>query len=303
VRDWGDVRECQACGRSSVWDVEQGRWVHEWAGADHVADVVLTTAAPQLPPCPGRCNARWRRAERVSAEEVNAAEREQRPADVDVVEHRLLPRPGDPVWCEDDAARVVAAVGRLPELVVEVLAREDGRLNAGRSDADGRQSSGAAPASPSPAHDVADSVIRWARMEAEQLLEQVRGWHGDASRVAAAAPTHEDLATSVAALVHFSARWLGDTEHGEEAGGVALRWETDLERTTGQDLLVHRLPVRCPSCQARALTRQDGTDQVDCARCGWRKPYADYVALVADAAEQQRARQREERRAARCRVS
>lgn len=332
MKDWGDVRDCVACGSRVLWDLDDGRWVHEVAGADHeavppagrvvvtaldasdlrdwltlsgvrvdvvVRDLVDAAAAATAParPCPGRCNDRWRSSLRRAVEEVRDATVERRVVDERLLQLTSQPRPGDPVWCADDAAHVLKALGRLPDLAALVNVREDGRLNAGRSDADGRSSSGAAPGSPSPAHDVLDAVVRWAVDEAEQM---------SSARVSgpderAAAPLDAGwLTEAVATLTRRADDWLGDGEHGEQAGRDTLRWERDLERATGQDLLVHRLPgVRCPACSTRALTRTDGLDQVDCARCGWSKPHQEYVALVADAAQRHRQEERERRRAAR----
>lgn len=334
MKDWGDVRLCAACGAEAVWEVEEARWLHVVSGADHVAVVphldvptgllvdvdavssllqaerghtgrvvaeVLEQTTRDLTPrlCPGRCGSRWRSAVRRAVEEVHEAEQRDRPVDSELLQLRSLPRAGEPVWCSDDAALVVSAVRRLPDLVALVGSRGDGRLDAGRSDSDGRSSSGVAPPSPSPAHDLQDAAVRWAAAEAARLAELVTGGRGADVDDEPLPMTSTWLTQSVAYLLAHADLWLGDVEHGEQSGRAALRWESDLERATGQDLLVHRLPVRCPSCSTRALVRHDGLDQVSCTRCGWARPHSDYLAWVVEAAATQKALNRERRRAAR----
>jgi hypothetical protein len=53
-----------------------------------------------------------------------------------------------------------------------------------------------------------------------------------------------------------------------DAGRQALELARRAERAAGLDRLVHHLPVPCPSCDTRALTREDGAEQVDCQACG-----------------------------------
>jgi hypothetical protein len=56
-----------------------------------------------------------------------------------------------------------------------------------------------------------------------------------------------------------------------------------------------RLPVPCPSCEAPALVRRNGADQVDCGSCGRRWPESDYRRLcliLADDYQPNRSRRR-----------
>lgn len=60
-----------------------------------------------------------------------------------------------------------------------------------------------------------------------------------------------------------------------------------------------RLPVPCPQCEAPALTRRNGADQVSCAACGSSWPESDYRRLCLVLADDYRAeRPRRRRRAA-----
>jgi hypothetical protein len=51
-----------------------------------------------------------------------------------------------------------------------------------------------------------------------------------------------------------------------------------------------RLPVPCPSCEAPALIRRNGADQVDCESCGRRWPESDYRRLCLILADDYQAR-------------
>jgi N6-adenosine-specific RNA methylase IME4 len=53
-----------------------------------------------------------------------------------------------------------------------------------------------------------------------------------------------------------------------DAGRQALELARRAERAAGLDRLVHHLPVPCPSCDMRTLTREDGAEQVECRACG-----------------------------------
>ncbi|GAA2022422.1 hypothetical protein WDZ16_13010 [Pseudokineococcus marinus] len=333
MKRWDDVRSCAACGGEVVWDDEDARWLHVLSGADHIAvappthvvrsevlvdvDAVssllqaeggnvprATTAVvqelthestPRL--CPGQCGARWRSAVRRAVEAVADAERTDRAVDPVALQGRAFPNAGEPVWCADDAAAIVKALGRLPDLVAAVNVRGDGRLNAGRDgEVDVRSTEVHAP-SPSPAHDLFDAAVRWAAAEAARVAEAVTGGRG-ADNDPLAALSEQWLTRAVAYLVEHADVWLGDLVDGETAGRATLRWETDLERATGLDL-VHRLPGRCPGCSTRALTRAVGDDVVRCGRCGWSKTHADYLLGRAETEAAQRAEARRQRLEAR----
>jgi hypothetical protein len=68
--------------------------------------------------CPGFCNARYRRAEQHAAAVGEP--------------HDILPRAGDPVWCQPCTVRVLAALRDMPELAVRLqLEVENGTDTAG----------------------------------------------------------------------------------------------------------------------------------------------------------------------------
>lgn len=329
MRDWGDVRLCAACGAEAAWEVEEARWLHVVSGADHVAvappahvvrsevlvDVEVVSSwlqieggnvpravaavvheithesTPRL--CPGQCATRWRSAVRRAVEAVADAERMDRAVDTVALQSRTFPNAGEPVWCADDATAIVKALGRLPELVSAVNVRGDGRLNAGRtSDVDVRSNEVHAP-SPSPAHDLVDAAVRWAAAEAARVAESVTGGRG-ADNDPVTRLSEQWLTQAVTYLTEHVDAWLGDPQDGEQAGRATLRWEIDLERATGLDL-VHRLSGRCPNCSTRALTRTDGKDVVRCGRCGWTKTHTDYLLAVAESQATQRAEVRRQR--------
>lgn len=63
-------------------------------------------------------------------------------------------------------------------------------------------------------------------------------------------------------------------------GGLALLRLHHRARTyLGAVKLVHRLPVPCPRCETMALTREDGSDAIDCGACGRRYTWDEYEKL------------------------
>jgi hypothetical protein len=113
------------------------------------------------------------------------------------------------------------------------------------------------------------------------------------------------LATNLDALLRLTAEPVGvwTADHGVitvRSSGVdaALRLLRLHQRGrhlvtggTGDD----RLPVPCPQCEAPALVRRNGADQVSCAACGSSWPESDYRRLcliLADDYRAERPRQR-----------
>jgi hypothetical protein len=86
----------------------------------------LTPAEYQHPdsqPCPGRCNAGYRAAERTQAEDGKP--------------HEVAPRYGQPVWCPPCATAIRGALQDLPELAVRLSMEINSGIGAAASEAQG----------------------------------------------------------------------------------------------------------------------------------------------------------------------
>jgi ribosomal protein S27E len=202
-------------------------------------------------------------------------------------------RAGAPVWCHPCADRIVRALDSLPSLAGELALR--GVSDAGRLAAAGEVDLGATRAkvsgspSGSPAWDAADEIIEWAHATEDQLRA-----HLNHSRVGRAVRFHGSAAVRVLTLggsVRYLREWVSAllaAPFALEVGRDALALARRAERAAGFDRLVHHLPVPCPSCDTRALTREDGAEQVECRACGRVWPEDDYRRLVVVVAQDYR---------------
>lgn len=251
-------------------------------------------------PCPGLCNADFRRAE---TETTSTG-----------LTHNVPFHPGRPVWCVDVHAfndrgellhrlehrgcttRILNQLGEIPDLAAALI---PGRLTTPR-DADidhssskggGARSLSHAP-SPSPGWDTADELIRWAvdledwlraRLQAPAAPSHVPavlrvrrhtvpcGHLGPVGpsvgyRGTMAAPTERTLAAAVAYLRRNGTALLagpGALQTGQDISDTHRR----LQRLVGHDRLTHRLQEPCPACGRKGLRRRDGDELVKCVAC------------------------------------
>ncbi|TDB88332.1 hypothetical protein E1264_11650 [Actinomadura sp. KC216] len=241
-------------------------------------------------PCPGRCNARYRKAVRDFDEATRAYEtamgswvnarqqvldveaatgaddgtrnilrgldelRPQPPAPVTIV-----PTDGAPVWCDRDQAAIRRALVEIDDLAALLASWSDGHRGAGS----GERTSGHRPgsASPSPIADTLDELYR-ALATVETEWREARGLPPRPHRGAVEARTRTIgwLLGQLDQILHHP---------GSVAFGRAtLAWQRRLQQATRSDPVVRRRPaVPCPRCDRRALrTRDDGYTQ--CAGCG-----------------------------------
>lgn len=231
-------------------------WVHSAPELEAIAH----DAAADNPPCPGVCNRGYR-------------------ADPGNVEYR----PGQPVWCRPCADRILAAIGRLPELAAALFdyGAEDGKIAAGGQSDATRKATRAGSPSGSPAWDAIDEIVTWAGRTEDELRARLRHGGNPAGDWWTGSTTHRAavLVGSVAYLIEYGVALLS-SNIAVPAGRDALQLERRAEQATGQARLTHRLPVACPDCDRRALVREDGSEQVDCRACGRSWPEADYRRLV-----------------------
>jgi hypothetical protein len=67
---------------------------------------------------------------------------------------------------------------------------------------------------------------------------------------------------------------------GLTAALALLALHETAQAALGLTRLTHKLPAPCPRCDALALVRYDGADDVTCRVCGDRWPYEDYTRLT-----------------------
>jgi hypothetical protein len=193
-------------------------------------------------------------------------------------------QPGAPTWCRPCADRITTALNTIPTLAAELALRgvaDEGRLAAsGEAGRATRQKIAGSP-SGSPAWDAADELIEWAWRTEDQLRAHLS--HSCAVR---AVRLHGGAAVRVlnlGASIRYLREWVSAllaAPFAETVGREVLDLARRAERANGFDRLVHHLPVPCPTCDTRALTREDGSDQVECRACSRVWPEQDYRRLV-----------------------
>lgn len=196
--------------------------------------------------------------------------------------------PGAPVWCRWCAGRITTALDRLPNLAGELALRgvaDGGRLAAAGEAGRATRAKVTGSPSGSPAWDAADELIEWAWATEDRLRA-----HLCHSRAVRAVRLHGSGAVRVLNLggsVGYLREWVSallSAPFADEVGQQVLGLVRRAERAAGLDRLVHHLPVPCPTCDVRALVREDGADQVDCGACGrvWTEDeYRRLVVVVA----------------------
>lgn len=252
--------------------------------------------------CPGRCNARARKAVRDHEEAVRAyqdamagwldarqqvldagdtdeaagllaALDQRRPAPP--AEPDIAWTPGEPTWCSRDRAAVRRALAELDDLAAMLESWADGHRGASSGE---RTSSSRGPGSPSPVADTLDEMYRLlARAEAD--------WRDANPHLPPRPPRGgpEARARTIAWLLSQLDEILAHPGSVAFGRGV-LAWQRRLQTLAKSDPVVRRRPaVPCPRCDRRALrTRDDGYTQ--CGKCGRLLDEQEYDDL-AEAAE------------------
>jgi hypothetical protein len=199
---------------------------------------------------------------------------------------------GAPVWCRGCTTRITQALTALPDLAAELALRgvaDLGRLAVSGEAGRATHQKVAGSPSGSPAWDAADELIAWAA----GVEDQLRAYLGH-SRAYRSVRVHGSGVVRVLSLrpcVRYLVAWVGDllaSPFADRVGADALELARRAERAAGLDRLVHHLPVPCPSCDVRALVREDGADQVECRACGRVWTEGDYRRLVVVVAEDYR---------------
>lgn len=225
------------------------------------------TTAPH--PCAGPCGHRWRTAEATTAQTG--------------IPHDIRPWYGQPYWCDHCRTRVLTALSDLPELIAAAHLQA---LYATPKQAE-RVTTSQAPAWPGQAARLLTDLLIGGLAEIEDAMRDLRSWSDRTAHYEPAVLNH-----AVTTLT-LSIDWLL-AEHPLAAdpdlspGAAILTWHRKAVTFTGRDKLVHRFPVRCPTCDLLALRREDGSSYVECSPriggCGRLWTEAEYLNLVTVAA-------------------
>lgn len=192
-----------------------------------------------------------------------------------------LPRGTDVgVWCYRCFLRVGEALSELPELVVMVASRRDGKLNARPiPTADPTRVSKGGWPSPSPAWDTADDYIEWAAGWTEAVADYLT--HRGPMKYNPAGLPMKNLLGNINYLRAQLPR-IAEADFAGDFRDEVRSARRSLTYFTGTDRLMHRLKEACPSCDQKALVREDGSDRVECRNqdCGRIWLESEYVNLA-----------------------
>ena len=203
------------------------------------------------------------------------------------------PRQGQPVWCTWCAKSIRDNLNALPELFarlyVELIPRQSGVESDRVGGSKQRQT-------PAPIIDDMDEILRWLwawedLTRAEFSLSHRPGGSADG--------TDQWRTSDIPRCVKFLDAWLERILSvpylAQDFGDEVRRTKRQIEVRTKSDQLRHILVgVRCPSCDAMALARDDGDAFVCCmprmGGCGrlWEEPEVRRLVVVL-AAEAKRA--------------
>lgn len=223
--------------------------------------------------CTGRCNARPRREAEDYARALTAwqsdmaawtnAEPEVRgPEPARPAEPASRWMAGAPFWCLADAAEIRAALADLDQQMTLRLQAGDGHRGL---DLNERVSSSPEPASPSPAHDQLDELVRWLR-DWQNAYWTSQGWPTPTYRGESA-----PALTAVSAML--GAHLTGILAHPDYAVGFGtgvLSWHRELTAAAKTRPRRVSKQMRCPQCHLATLSQMEGEDLIECRNrdCG-----------------------------------
>lgn len=265
--------------------------------------------------CPGKCNARFRRAVadyKAALAAWQAAEQKHVEAVTEwlaarhshgdaagprpkathgdrPVEPTIRPWGGEPVWCQRDTAAIRANLAELDDLIPLRLDQADGYRAPGDLSAE-RVSKSADPPSPSPGHDDLDELLEWLGVW-ERAYRSAVGW-----------PSPPRRGTSAHALTSATA-WLGahldgmlaHPEIAEPYGAGVQMWHRRLQNSTSTKPPLAKKPVPCRRCGRHSLFFHDDADRptirchADADKCGLIMTVAEYDEYQAEYEAQRQA--------------
>jgi ribosomal protein L37AE/L43A len=230
--------------------------------------------------CPGGCNRPFWRVHKAALSELtmaHATHAEPYPyqPDVDVVDRAVtLLVPASPRWCRACQDDIKTAVQQLPSLAWTCRQMPDGKL-APAPPSEVRVQA-IAPPSPSPAYNAWEEIAHW-----------LADWAGEvADLVGARRPYVRDRIGALQLLAGVYTRFLVghwsavmSCEDAVRFGNEAFDLVKKAEVAAGIDQVEHHLPVPCPACDRKALSRRDGSETVLCKACKTKWAWEDYERL------------------------
>ena len=201
-------------------------------------------------PCPGICNNTWR----------NTGEGE--------------PRPGEPVWCPMDTARIRRLLAELDDLWplldfqttgIRHQEHEPGRGNGNNP-------------SPSPYADDLDELERML-LAWEDAYRERRGWPSPPRRGTFAVVTTTSIAWLTA---HLSG--VLTSPFAADFGHEIAQWHREMVSKTRAGTGRHIKAHPCPRCGLRLLSGAEGDDYVICGGCNRHMSLSEYDELADTAA-------------------
>ncbi|MFD9564364.1 hypothetical protein [Streptomyces sp. NPDC059994] len=208
-------------------------------------------------PCPGRCNAAWRKAEQQLA--------------LQGTEHHLTPQWGKPVHCLGCTDRAQVQLGELPELVAAIWLEA---LNGTPTKTTGTIGRVSTPVWPGQAARLLTDHIVGGMRDLEDDIRSLRDLNarrtGRREGADVTAATRFLTAHLPWALEHHPlAGELYDRLSGNPASQIS-EWHRAAERFTSRDRRLEHRRVPCPRCELLTLFRADGDDYIECRNinCG-----------------------------------
>lgn len=169
-------------------------------------------------------------------------------------------------YCQRCADKFRDALTAIPDLAATTAHMPGGRLvtKAGDIHTADRKPTKVDQLSLSPAWDEADDAITWAYKWA-LLVADLNGDAGPFTYTTAGLPAVNlaTITTHITYLANRLTQLLTDDYH-DEIYTDTLNLRRRLQHATGTDRLEHRIKERCPSCNQRTLTREDGASKVVC---------------------------------------
>lgn len=175
------------------------------------------------------------------------------------------------------------ALNALPELTAATAGMPGGKLFTASTNTD-RKGTRVNQPSPSPACDEADEVCDWAYTVATDIADHL-GHQGPFTYRTNGIP-HKGFITQHVTYLTNNIDVVLAVEWAEDIYDNAIGYARRLQLRTGKDQLVHRIKDRCPTCNQRTLTREDGAAKVvcrnrDCNRVWTEDEYARLAVVAA----------------------
>lgn len=231
-------------------------------------DLSISPAGACVGPCNHRAREAWRTFHKARLDHADAVDawmtqgqQGEPPAEPEQPEIRFWD--GAPLVCDTDNARVRSALSDLDELMTLRLLFSDGH-SAGEPPE--RVSGSPEPASPSPAYDDLNALLRWLReMETAYRATQM-GW--------LATPYRGESAPALTSAVGWLTLHLdGILAHPELAADFVhgvLSWHRRTDSAAKSKPRRRTRQMRCPQCSLATLSQMDGEDRIECRNreCG-----------------------------------